>query len=232
MEGGTVGDRYEYVNSYENLAKDGYLVVSIEYPLSTMKNHLWSKQETEAAKGLLWIKNNANKYHIDLNRVGLTGTSAGGNMAINIATKTNDGTFNKILGQSLPKIKAVSVVVPAVNPAYLWNHVDISLRGMYREMGQKHFGGLPKDVPEAYDAINSTKIVNSSTPPILWAYGGSNHLVVPGGNGPTLNKLKTIGTKKKIIKLSYSDHTGVNMSSLSDQIYQGATLSWFDKYVK
>lgn len=61
------------------LAKRGYTVVAINYRLCP--DVLYPSQVQDVMAAFKWVHDNADKYHIDLSKVYVTGDSAGGNLA-------------------------------------------------------------------------------------------------------------------------------------------------------
>ena len=61
------------------LAAQGMVVISVDYSLST--THKWPTQITDVAQGVWWLKNNADAYNIDSNKILAVGGSAGGHLA-------------------------------------------------------------------------------------------------------------------------------------------------------
>lgn len=61
------------------LAKKGYTVVAINYRLCP--DVLYPSQVQDVIAAFKWVHDNADKYYIDLNKVYVTGDSAGGNLA-------------------------------------------------------------------------------------------------------------------------------------------------------
>ncbi|WP_295729494.1 alpha/beta hydrolase [uncultured Limosilactobacillus sp.] len=223
------GNRYEDAPYCKYLSDHGYTTISIEYPLSTKNQHLWNQQETFIAKSLIWINKHAKQYGGNPKQLFITGQSAGGNLAINVATKANDGTFASKYKTAIPHVKAISAMIPAVNPQYLWNHTDPTLRPMLRDMALTHWNGSPSQYPHRYATNNSAQVINKNTPPILMVYGGSDHLVVPEGNKPFLNKIKNLKLKAKIVAIPYADHTFGLGNGLNYQIFEALSDRWFNR---
>ncbi|MFO0679249.1 MAG: alpha/beta hydrolase [Polyangiaceae bacterium] len=70
------------------LAKRGYVVFNINYRLGT--KNLFPAPLEDAAKALLWVRDNAPRFHGDPSRIALAGESAGGNLVTALAVATVD----------------------------------------------------------------------------------------------------------------------------------------------
>ena len=86
--GWMAGDRRELQWFGENLAKNGFVAISIDYRLVNKKTSAF-EQYSDIKNALRTIINNANYLNIDPNRIGVLGGSAGGHLAAMIATEPN-----------------------------------------------------------------------------------------------------------------------------------------------
>ena len=66
------------------LAKAGYFAASIEYRLSNAAK--WPAQIQDCKLGVRWLRANATKYHVDPDRIGVWGASAGGHLVACLGT--------------------------------------------------------------------------------------------------------------------------------------------------
>lgn len=76
------------------LAKRGYTVVSVNYRLSP--DVLYPSQIQDITASFKWVHDNADKYFIDLDRVYVTGDSAGGNLAYYVPLVETSEELRKI----------------------------------------------------------------------------------------------------------------------------------------
>lgn len=75
------GSHYNTFSAW--MAERGYLVASIDYRLS--KEAKWPAQIQDCQRGVRWLRANAGKWGIDPDRIGIWGTSAGGQLAACVA---------------------------------------------------------------------------------------------------------------------------------------------------
>ncbi|HSH96284.1 MAG TPA: alpha/beta hydrolase [Roseimicrobium sp.] len=73
------GNREGYNKLCLKLAQNGYVAVTIEYRLAPKFQFPAAVYDCKAA--VRWLRLNAEKYHIDPSRIGVTGGSAGGHLA-------------------------------------------------------------------------------------------------------------------------------------------------------
>jgi acetyl esterase/lipase len=66
-------------------AARGYAVASIDYRLAPQFH--WPAQIEDCKAAVRWLRANAARFHLDANRVGVFGTSAGGHLAAVLGTR-------------------------------------------------------------------------------------------------------------------------------------------------
>jgi acetyl esterase len=83
--GWVAGDRTSRSADLRWFAEAGWLVVSVDYALSSADRHLWDVTQDQIGCALGWVVANAPRYGGDATRLSVSGHSAGGNLAINTA---------------------------------------------------------------------------------------------------------------------------------------------------
>lgn len=73
------GSREGYNGTILKLAQNGYVAATVSYRLAPKYQFPAAVEDTKAA--VRWLRKNADAYHIDPDRVGVTGGSAGGHLA-------------------------------------------------------------------------------------------------------------------------------------------------------
>lgn len=106
------GDKYPCACAI--LAAHGYVVASIEYRFSQIAKFPAQIQDCFAA--LRWLRGNAASYHIDTDRVGVIGGSAGGHLAALIGTAGGKGIFPPI-GEHRDQSERVQAVCDIFGPS-------------------------------------------------------------------------------------------------------------------
>lgn len=81
------GRREDYDELCHKLAQRGFLAITIDYRLSP--KHKWPAHIHDCKAAIRWLRANAAKYHVDTQRIGAMGSSAGGHLAQFLAV-TND----------------------------------------------------------------------------------------------------------------------------------------------
>lgn len=81
------GDKGWGENIADELCPFGYVVVSVNYRLSSQPNGTWPAQIEDVQKALKYIRANARQFRIDPARIAALGMSAGGHLATMVALR-------------------------------------------------------------------------------------------------------------------------------------------------
>ena len=141
-----------------DLAMRGYFVVSVGYRLAGKST--WPAQIEDCKLAVRWIRANAAKYHVNPNKIGATGHSAGGHLAAclgamgKVPALDGNGPYRGISS----RVQAVVVYAgPSDLSLYFHHQAPLSLFG---PGGQGHAEVLEKASPLYY--------VNSDAPPFFY----------------------------------------------------------------
>ena len=228
--GWTSGSNHDAAAHCRFFSEHGYLVASVEYPLSGNETHLYTIQQGAVAKAVQWLKYHASSFGGDISRLYLGGSSAGGNLAIATAARINKGELDAVLGETLPKIKAVSTCYPPVDPAKVYNGCDPVFRSRIHTVCTQNWGGSPKDVPERYAESTAAVLMDESMAPTLILYGQLDHLIPASSYKSFVNRMKEYNIGLRTIVFPFSDH-GCDLSgSIECQVWRQRTLEWFEQY--
>jgi acetyl esterase/lipase len=99
--GGTIfGDRFDGADLLARWVQDlGVVGISVEYRLAP--EHKFPLPHDDCYNGAEWIVANADELHIDVNRIVIAGTSAGGGLAASTALRARDNGRDIFAGQLL-----------------------------------------------------------------------------------------------------------------------------------
>jgi acetyl esterase/lipase len=102
------GNRKGWDAFCKKLAERGYVAVTVEYRLAPKYQFPAAVYDVKAA--VQWLRTNANKYHIDPNRIGTVGDSAGGHLALFLGVTGDVPQFDPPENKSGPSSKVQCVV--------------------------------------------------------------------------------------------------------------------------
>ena len=157
------------------LAQNGYFIATVEYRLSGEAP--WPAQIEDCKLAIRWLRANAEKYHVDPNRIGVMGHSAGGHLVSCLGTLGAESSLD--VGEFSNMNSRVQAVVDEAGP------VDFTPAGrptlgtvMEDHPGLlKLFGGSYDSKIDAWKQASSALHVTAQTPPFLIMHGEDSHLV-------------------------------------------------------
>jgi len=168
-----MANRINLYHATMEAAKRGYLAANISYRTTLEKSGGKSKYEFpaqvhDAKCAVRWIKANAGRYGIDVNRVGLVGTSSGGCLALLLGlTDEEDGLEGECGDMSISTAVQAVVNVAGEADAVLQYAVSYTY---YKPW----LGGGPDSVPDRYRAASPITYVSADDPPVLTIMGGED----------------------------------------------------------
>lgn len=212
---------------YRWFAERGYLVMSLEYSLSTEKRNTWNIAEPQLGCALTWVNANAARYGGDVSRLALWGESAGGNLVLNLSYKGNQGTLKPSCTGTVPYVAATIALYPVVSPARMYRPVDPLLGFAGRGMGDNYTGGSPEQYPERYKAIASATHIHAKAPPTLLIIPEADHLVAPDAAYAFEKQAHAAGIKTRLIKMPYAEHAfDLRSGSVGNQLVRQSMLQF------
>jgi acetyl esterase/lipase len=186
---------------------------------------IFPAQIHDAKAAIRWVRANAKKYHIDPNRIGVTGASAGGHLSLLVGlTDPSSGLEGKSgnAGQS-SRVQAVVNVFGPTDMKYCYEKSSVAW------IFRLFLGGTPDEAPERYKAASPITYVSKDDPPILTLHGDKDALV-PVEQAKALDeKMKGVGAFHTLIVFKGQGHGfgGEDGKQAAD-----ATWKFFDQHLK
>jgi acetyl esterase len=222
--GFSAGDRFESGTNLRWFADRGWLVLSIDYTLSSVDRHLWDTTTAQVACAMAWTAANAARFGGDPARISLLGSSAGGNLAINAAYLANAGRLESSCGGTVPRVSAVSALYPPVDLTAAWVSQVPAISDMARKFNTFYVGGSPQQFPDRYRFVASATHINAAAPPTLVIFGANDHLVPPDATDRFVQQARDAGLSIESVRFPYGDHAfNLNQYGIGNQFYLGMT---------
>jgi acetyl esterase/lipase len=227
--GGWIGGSHHAAPLAE-LAKAGYFAASLEYRLDSEAT--WPAQIQDCKCGVRWLRANAAKYHVDPNRIGAWGDSAGGHLVdclgtmADVAAVEGDGGFPGVSS-------AVQAVVSFYGPT------DFLDSGKYTDVAmhltEGLFGVAQADNPLLWRSGSPLYFVKAGDPPFLLVHGEEDGLVPLAQSQVFDAALAQAGVPHQLIVVKNADHgfrplPGKVIDPSPPQIQQ-AVFAFFAKYL-
>lgn len=208
-------------------AERGWLVVSVDYTLSSPDRHLWDVTQDQIGCALGWVAANAPGYGGDPARLSVSGDSAGGNLAINTAYLSAAGMLHSSCGGIMPRVAAVSAMYPVVDPVGSYDNRDAALGATSRRMLGAYTGGSPQQFPDRYARISSETLLIAGAPPTLIIVGEADHLVPVDGAYRFAERARAAAVAVELVTVPYADHVfDGRRGSIGQQAYRQLTALW------
>ena len=169
--GGWIGGSYKRAPIL-HLAQTGYFAASIEYRLSSVAK--WPAQIEDCKLAVRWLRANAAHYHVDPNRIGVWGDSAGGHLVDCLGTMADVKNYEGTGGY--PGVSsAVDAVVDFYGPTDFTDPGTYSFEATRLTKGL--FGVARDQNPGLWKSGSPLAYVKAGDPPMLLVHGDSDEMV-------------------------------------------------------
>jgi len=153
--GGFKEGNKEQMSGYAALyAKGGFVTTSINYRLTP--NHTFPKAINDTKDALQWMKERADEYGYDPNKIVLVGYSAGGTLALNVGLADDTGVAAIISGAGATDIGLLMLTAPRHN--------------LRKDLATYMAGQLPKLASPIFQ-------VSKNDPPVFLFHGDKDDFV-------------------------------------------------------
>jgi acetyl esterase/lipase len=229
--GWSAGNRTAYKNDIQEAAKRGYVAVTIEYRLTQPDKggkaaSPFPAQIEDCKCAVRWLRANAEKYHVDPNRIGATGGSAGGHLSLLVGVA---GPVKKFEGSggNPDASSQVQAVVNYFGPTDLAAMYGFNKR--VDRLLDTLVGGTAQERPGDYKAASPVTYVAKETCPILSIHGTKDNLVPVDQAVEFDAAMKKAGATSELILLEGQGHGFKGSAALKAR---EATFAFFDKHLK
>jgi acetyl esterase/lipase len=215
------------------LASHGYFTASIEYRLDGVAK--WPAQIEDCKLGIRWLRANAAKYHVDPDRIGIMGHSAGGHLVACLGTMDDPalegtggypGVSSKV--QAVIDCDGPIIFVPDLpdKPAYPHADAIVALTGY--TYAQK---------PDLWKAISPVFFVKAGDPPFLLVHGDKDPAVPYNQAIEFQAALTGVGVPVQLITIKGAGHMlvankGQPAAEPDPETIRNEMVAFLDKYLK
>ena len=220
---------------YTTFCGRGYVVFAIRPGSKTRYTALEMDQHVKL--GIRYVKENADKYKIDANKLGLTGASAGGHLATLAAlTPTaSDPVAKNKMDRHDTSVAAVAVFFPPTD--FLeWRDgkmVDPKVLGPLLAVGANSAkegalnGKSNEELQEMAKAISPLYQVRKPSVPFLLIHGDADEVVPLSHSQKLVNAIQSAGGSAELIVKQGGGHPWLTLP-----IEVAVMADWFDKQLK
>ena len=204
--GWSLGSRSDDPFWREWLAEEGYVVFSIDYRLAPPPRWQDATGDVKCAVG--WVKENADRYGVDPDRIALMGHSSGGHLSLLAAYTESDPRLPPSCGVQDTSVAAVAAFYPPTDltryyeTQWPWWKPNLPGLGWSRDF----VGGTPESIPDRYRLASPTYHVDPGDPPTFLTHGGADQWVPPEQSELLANRLEEAGVPHRFIELPWARH--------------------------
>ncbi|MDP9175562.1 MAG: alpha/beta hydrolase [Planctomycetota bacterium] len=195
-------DKSTMSSFYNRFLAHGFVVCNVEYRMAskdaegnyTATSALAPAAVEDALTAAKWFADHAQQYHVDPDRIIVTGASAGGHLALMVGLCTPEAQ----LGPTTPKDFKIAAIVNGYGPA------DVTAI-LGNDAAAKQW--LPQSLPNWMDLarrVSPTSYVHKDIPPLLTVIGSNDHGV--SANRKLVAQLKAAGADAEIHEVQGAGH--------------------------
>jgi acetyl esterase/lipase len=221
--GWRAGNFKQHVPQILEFAKRGYVSATIQYRLVPAAR--WPAQIEDVKCDVRYLRANADKYHIDPQRIGAVGFSAGAHLSMLLGTMDKQDGLEGSGGNPDPSSK-VQAVVAFFGPTDLAaKDFPANVNGMLHDF----LDGTPEEKPANFKAASPITYVDKSDAPTL-IYHGTKDALVPYNQAFLMtDKLTAAGVSGRVEMLLGAGHgwAGPELNRTVE-----GTLAFFAEHLK
>ena len=167
------------LNISESLTLKGYVCMSINYKLRRMQGQVtWPQSVHDAKAAVRYLRKEAANLGVDPEKIGVIGCSAGGNLAMMLATTGLADGFDAVAGEPYQDISSrVTCAIDFYGAVDLMNYHDMKMFAKTRE-----------EAPELYKKGSPITYLDAKDPPMLLVHGTAD-VTVPLSQSETYLKI-------------------------------------------
>lgn len=220
--GWTGGNRESFHPFMLQFSKQGMVCITVQYRFAPQ--HRFPAQLEDVKCAVRWLRANAEKYHVDPERIAAFGVSAGAHLAALLGTTAEQPQWEG-LGGHAGQSSRVCVVVGLAGPYDLLQGYQNSVNQLdqegaaVRHLLEGFLGGNPQQMPAAYREASPLDHVSKESSPALLMHGAKDTLVLIEQSEAFEKKLKESGVEVALLRIEDGTHNDFG----SDP---GSAISW------
>lgn len=218
------GKRDGYDGLCVKLAERGYVAATISYRLAPQFQFPAAVHDTKAA--VRWMRANAKKYHVDPERIGVTGGSAGGHLAQFLAVTAHVPRFEGD-GGNPEQSSAVTCVVNVYGPSDFTKSYGKSVDA--HEVLPLWFGGNLETKRDLHIQGSPLYWVTPDAAPTLCIHGTEDKYVAHEQAVWLVDKLKAATVEAELVTLEGAGH---GFKGADAEKADKALFEYFDRKLK
>lgn len=219
------GNRQHHDQLCVQLAERGYVAVTVAYRLAPKHQYPAAVNDVKAA--VRWLRANAVKYGIDPDRIGATGDSAGGHLALFLGLTGDVKSFDAADGGNSDQSSRVSCVVDVYGPSDFTKSYDKSVDAA--EVLPLFLGGDLKTARHRHILASPLYWVTPHAAPTLAIHGTKDPYVAHEQAVWLIERLQAADVEAELLTLEGAGH---GFKGEDAKRAQEAMFAFFEKYLR
>jgi acetyl esterase/lipase len=208
------------------MAAQNLAIVSIDYQLDNVAP--FPAQLYDCKSAIRWLRANADKYNLDAEHIGIFGASAGGHLALLLATTADNRKMEGDVGDNLNFSSRVQCVCAFYPPTELNQLVsDPKIRVDVNGDVAKLIGGAVAQNVDKALAASPLTYVDKNCAPVFLMHGGADELVPPEQSQIFYEALLKAGVKAQLEIVHGKGHGIIASPPVAQEIY-----AFFNSHLK
>jgi acetyl esterase/lipase len=219
-----MGDKTMGVGAILPLVAGGdYAAVSISYRLSG--EAIWPAQIFDCKAAIRWVRANAERYHLDPDRIGVIGGSAGGHLVAMLGTSGGEAKLEGDVGPYTSTSSKVRCVVDQFGPSDF-----LAMGGSHDDANSPEselIGGALQENKDRARAASPITYVSKDDPPFLILHGTADPMVPFSQSERLAKALKAAGVDCHFVPVIGAGHGGFRSPEVPKRVRQ-----FFDRHLR
>jgi acetyl esterase/lipase len=201
------------------IATKGVAIVSINYRLTEVAP--FPAQIYDCKGAVRWLRAHADQYHLDPNRIGVFGVSAGGHLAALLGTTADNPVLEGDVGDNLGYSSRVQCVCAFYAPTDL-NRLVTDPRERADPNGDvaRLLGGAVADNVAKANFASPISYVDKNSAPFFLMHGAADRLVPPDQSKILYDALERSGVEAHLEIIPNKGHGIIAPPKVAEEIYR------------
>ena len=223
------GTRADWTPYFQHLTSQGISVFAMDYRLSTPGQPSWTAAASDVACAVGWVRDSAETYNIDTDRLVLSGGSAGANLALLTAYSAGTGSITPSCDAPDTSVRAV---IDFYGPVNLAETATDTGSPAVTDALEQYLGATLDENPERYAAMSPSSYITGNVPPTLILHGTRDTGVPKQQSIDLAASLDEVGVPNTLVLVPAAEHGfDAIFGSFGNQIAQAEVTRFFDRYV-
>jgi len=219
------GNREHHDRLCIQLAERGYVAVSVTYRLAP--KHQFPAAVNDVKAAVRWLRANATKYDVDPTRIGATGDSAGGHLALFLGLTGDVKEFDAADGGNADQSSRVNCIVDVYGPSDFTKSYDASVDAA--QVLPLFLGGNLETARHKHVVASPLNWVTPNAAPTLAIHGTKDPYVAHDQAVWLIDRLKGADVDCELLTLEGAGH---GFKGADAERAKAAMFAFFDKHLK